>query len=179
MGPLIENNRINLMNWFTLIGPGASKFNPDFSSGIYGENNISSFFRSNNFENTATKLSLEGKSLQVGVLNFYKSGAFQKQKGIVGYLNDSIGQGYGPGTHFLLAVKGLIEGYCRSKGMEVVIEKEGVNLIVEVSGGKLPANFSKELGELIYENRDKFNFTSRNKTINVLDILGKNNIKIK
>lgn len=179
MGPLVENNRINLMNWFTLIGPDASKFNADFSSRIDGEDKIPSYFRGHNPENTMTKVFLEGKSLQVGILNFYKGGAFQKQKGIVGYLNDSIGQGYGPGTHFLKVVKGLIEGYCRERGMEAVVEKEGVNLIVEVSGGELPENFSEELGGLIYKNRDKFNFTSRNKTINVLDILGKNNIKIK
>jgi hypothetical protein len=122
---------------------------------------------------------LQGKALQVGVLNFYKKGkVFQKNEGIVGYLNDSIGQGYGPGTHFLKVVKALIESYCKDRGIEVVIEKEGVTLIVEAAGDKLPEDFSRELGELIYRNRGKFDFVSHKKTVNVLDMLGRNNIQI-
>jgi hypothetical protein len=179
MDQLANNKSINMMPWYALKeGQGAPEFNRDFSSRI-GNGVISSFFRSYNFENTASKMIQKNKPFQVGVLDIYKGGTFQKNKGIVGYLNDSIGQGYGPGTHFLKTIKGLIEGYCRERGMEAVIEKEGVNLIVEVSGGKLPETFSDDLRRLINDNKGKFDFASHKKTINVLDILGKNNINIK
>ena len=172
----VENNgnKISGMSWFSLVGLPSS-----FYSQIYENGSISSFFRSHNFENTATKFILSNKPMQVAVFNFYKTAVLQKNKGVVGYLNDSIDQGYGPGTHFLKVVKGLIEEYCRERGMEAVVEKEGVNLIVEVSGGQLPENFSGELRKLIYKNKDKFDFKSHNKTVNDLDVLGENNLKIK
>lgn len=172
------DNKVNNYSWTALEGPGSAEFNRDFASRIEGDG-ISSCFRSNNFENNLSKYQLQGKALQVGVLNFFKTGkVFQKNEGIVGYLNDSIGQGYGPGTHFLKVVKGLIEGYCKGRGIKVVVEKEGVALIVEAVGGKLPENFSKELGQLIYRNRGKFDFVTHKNTVNVLDLLGRNNIKI-
>jgi len=172
----------NTMPWWYLKGSEAEEFNK-FAKQLYGENVISSIFRNNDFENTLKKSMLNNKSTQVIVFSFHKTGGFfksgislKKSEGLIKYANDSIGLGYEVGTHFMKVVKDLITESCISRGMDVVVEKEGVNPAAEVTNGTLPENYSRELEALIYKNKPKFDLVINNKKVNVLDLLGENEI---
>ncbi len=173
---------IGLQPWYYL-RPGkgvTAKEQADFDefASKVSEGHIPRFFRGHDFDDNFKLHQATGQPMFVVMVRLTTK-AGEEKTGLIGYFNESLGDGMVPGTKFLETTLDLSAKEALKKGVRSFNAKESVFPIITQSSSETPEQFYKRMGtyakdlkQVMANNKAAYSYVSETKKVNLLNIAG-------